>query len=457
MLDIHLYNTFTRKIELFKPLTAHKVGIYHCGPTVYDDAHIGNLRAYIFADILRRTLEYNKYTVTQVINITDVGHLSTDADSGEDKMTRALVRLNKPFTLEAMLEVGTIYTEHFKSDLQALNIESPHHLPRASEHIAEDVALISRLENKQLIYRTSDGVYFDTEKFGTYGALGGLNKDPESTLSRTEQNTEKRNPRDFALWKFNTTLGWESPWGKGFPGWHIECSAMSTRYLGAKFDIHTGGIDHIPTHHNNEIAQSEGAGDPFAQLWMHNEFLTISDSKMAKSDGNFLTLKSLTEKGYSPIAYRYLILSAHYRTRINWSFEALDGAQNTLQRLYSFFKTLPESGETQRDYLERFTEEINTDLDTPRTLATVWELVKDENVSPADKRATLLNFDSVLGLRLGEQEELIVPEAVSQLVADREMARLKKDFASADTLRSHIQKKGFDVKDTKNGPEIIPF
>lgn len=287
---LYLTNTLTKQKELFVPLNEKNVGMYNCGPTVYDYAHIGNLRAYVFADILRRTLEYAGYTVNQVMNITDIGHLSSDADDGEDKMTRGLKREGKPLTLEAMKELADFYAEAFKKDLSWLNIEMPHHMPKASEHIAEDIALIQKLEARGFLYTTSDGVYFNTEKDPHYGKLGGLS-DINEAQARIHAQSEKKSPRDFAVWKKNDVLGYESPWGKGFPGWHMECSAMSMKYLGETFDIHTGGIDHIPVHHNNEIAQSENAtGKPYVRTWLHNAFVTVPSGKMAKSEGTGLTL-----------------------------------------------------------------------------------------------------------------------------------------------------------------------
>ena len=406
---LKLFNTLTRKKEEFKPIKSGEVGLYNCGPTVYNYAHIGNLRAYVFTDTLRRTLEWNDYKVKQVMNITDVGHLVNDADSGEDKMTKALLREGKPMTLEAMKEVAEKYTKAFVDDLKALNIEMPAELPRASEHITEDIEIIKKLEEKGFAYKISDGVYFDTAKFPDYGRLGAVNKASLKEGARVEVNPEKKNPADFNLWKFSAqggsasggNLGWDSPWGKGFPGWHIECSAMSRKYLGQPFDIHTGGVDHIGTHHNNEIAQSEAAfGVSLANIWMHNEHLNVVEGKMAKSGENFLTLDSIVKKSFSPLAYRYYLLGANYRTPMMFSWEAVEAGGNTLTRLIASLASMPDDGKINSDYEKRFSDAINDDLNTSDALSVLWELLRDEKAEPADRRATVLKFDEVLGLDL---------------------------------------------------------
>jgi len=459
--------------------------MYNCGPTVYDRAHIGNLRAYVFADTLRRTFEYAGFSVKQVVNITDVGHLTSDADAGEDKMSKALARENLPMTLSAMHDVGTKYMLAFIEDLKELQIELPTEMPRASDNIAEDIELIKKLEKKDFIYTTSDGVYFDTSKFKGYGKLGGLftDKPKVETKSRIAVNTEKKNPVDFALWKFshaNTeeVLGWDSPWGKGFPGWHIECSAMSQKYLGQPFDIHTGGIDHISVHHNNEIAQSEAAYDTtLANYWMHNEFITLRNAKMAKSDGpstgsgqgGFLTLESLQQEGVSPLAYRYWLLTAHYRSPANFTFEAVKAAQNALIRLLATVssysnQTLP--GTIIPAYKARFETHIADDLNIPQALALVWELAKDDTQKPEDKRATIIDFDRVLGLNVavvdhlhdehnhdhGDHEE--TPFEIIALAEAREEARQSKEWEKADALRKEIEKRGFSIVDEDKGYEV---
>jgi cysteinyl-tRNA synthetase len=451
---MRFYNSLSHSIEEFKPIREGSVGMYHCGPTVYDYAHIGNLRSFVFADLLRRTFEYEGFEVEQVMNITDVGQLSSDADEGEDKMTKGLLREGKPITLEAMIELGSFYASKFKEDLNRLNILPPTHMPKASEHIREDIELISELEAKGFTYTTSDGVYFDTSKDPQYGKLGMLS---ESMESRIGENTEKKNSRDFALWKLNASMGYKSPWGSGFPGWHIECSAMSKKYLGESFDIHTGGIDLAPIHHNNEIAQSENAcGCEFVHYWLHNEFVNVDGEKMAKSGGNILTLRTLEEKGYSPLAYRYFLLQSHYRSKTSFTFEALDSAENAYRKLKEFFATLPLGGKVDSSYKAKFDNAIETDLNTPEALATLWTLVKDEEVSPGDKRATLLQFDKVLGLNLDKNEYEVtnVPEDVQVLLKLRDTARLEKDFTRSDELRDEIRQKGFEVKDTPEGQEL---
>jgi cysteinyl-tRNA synthetase len=394
---IKLSNTLSGEKEVFTPLQDNKVGMYNCGPTVYDYVHIGNLRAYLLADIIRRTFEFNGYEVNQVINITDVGLLSNDDVDGEDKMTLGLKREGKPITLEAMKELAYFYTERFTENLIALNIQLPHVMPKASEHIKEDISFIQILEQKGCAYKISDGIYFDTSKDPHYGKLGGISTDDKH--ARVEGNSEKRNFRDFALWKFNSSLGFESPWGKGFPGWHIECSAMSEKYLGTHFDIHTGGVDLASIHHNNEIAQSECAhGNTFVNYWLHNAFVNIDGGKMAKSQGNFLRLQSLIDKGLSPLSYRYWLLTAHYRSPISFSWEAVTNAQNGYNNLISHIQSLPDGGHVDDNYHALFKGFINDDLDTPKAIALMWELLKDEEINTENKKATLLDFVKVLGL-----------------------------------------------------------
>lgn len=452
-----LYNTLTRTQEPFEPIAAPKVGMYNCGPTVYDRVHIGNLRAYVFSDTLRRVLAANGYDVLQVMNITDVGHLSSDADSGEDKMTKGLKREGLPMTLEGMRELAERYTKAFEEDLAALNILHPQELPRATDNIPEQIDIIKRLEEKGFTYVIDgDGVYFDTAKDAGYGKLGGLT--PLEDIRADAGGTSKHGPRDFALWKFNTQLGWESPWGKGFPGWHIECSAMSMKYLGETFDIHTGGIDHIPVHHNNEIAQSENAtGKPFARFWLHNAFLNIDNEKISKSLGNALVLSTLQEQGITPLAYRYWLLTGHYRSEINFSLDALSAAQTAYTKLIERVRELGDDIGTVHDgYYEQCMNAVNNDLGTPQAIAVLWEVLKDTNVSPADKKATLLAFDVVLGLQLDAVEAVTVSDDIQSLLDARAKAREEKDWATSDALRVDIEKLGFDVKDTPDGQKLIP-
>lgn len=456
--NIYLYNTLTRTKEPFTPIHAGRVGIYNCGPTVYDRAHIGNLRSYVFADILRRTFEYNNYAVNQVINITDVGHLTSDSDDGDDKMSKALIRLGMELDLTSMRKVGDIYFDKFVADLKSLHIELPESFPKASDHITEDIDLIKELEKKGFSYTTSDGVYFDTSKFPSYGQLGNRKIEDQKEGSRVNVNTEKKNPIDFALWKFNPDLGWDSPWGKGFPGWHLECSAMSRKYLGQPFDIHTGGIDHISIHHNNEIAQSEAAyGETLANYWMHNEFVLLDNNKMAKSSGGFITLETLIESSVSPLAYRYWLLTAHYRSPTSFTVETVKAAQTALIRLITTIRDYPQGGTVNDIYKKAFTDFINDDLDTPKALALVWELIKDKDVNDADKRATLADFDKVLGLDLSNItpiDEEVVPIEVQALAEAREEARREKDWVKADALRDEIAYRGFEIIDTEGGIQI---
>ncbi len=396
-----LHNTLTGQVEEFKPIETGKVGMYHCGPTVYDYVHIGNLRSYVFADILRRALAQDGYEVNQVINITDIGHLTSDADTGDDKMVKGLKREGLSLTLEGLKELATKYEEAFKKDLKALNILTPNHFPRATDYLAQEIKLIQQIIENGYGYTLPSGVYFDATALASYGKLGGLTPLDESKARVDSEG--KKSSRDFVLWKISQDdhLGFESPWGIGFPGWHIECSAMSRELLGQPFDIHTGGIDHIPVHHNNEIAQSEAAyGTTLANFWLHNEFLTVADGKMAKSEGNFITLSSLTEKGFSPIAYRYFLLMAHYRTPVTFTWEALEAANNAFEKLKRFVGPLSTIGKVDAAYKARFMEKIENDLNTAQGLAVLWTLVKDKEITPEDKLATLMEFDKVLGLGL---------------------------------------------------------
>ncbi len=455
MAVIKFHNTLSGRKEVFEPITAREVRMYNCGPTVYNYVHLGNLRSGVFSDVLRRTLEYNNFQVTQVMNITDIGHLRSDADEGEDKMTGALRREGKPLSLESLKDLADFYTSSFLVDLNKLNIERPTIMPKASENIAEDLALIARLEQKGFVYSTSDGVYFDTSKDPQYGKLGGLNL--KETESRVGQNPQKRQGADFALWKFNSELGWESPYGKGFPGWHIECSAMSMKYLGETFDIHTGGIEHIPIHHNNEIAQSESAsGQSLANYWLHHGHITIDGQKISKSLGNDVYLKDLEVKNISPLAYRYWLLTSHYNTAANFTYEAVNGSQAALTRLSSHLSSSL-SGKISEEYRQKFLAFINDDLDTPKALALVWDLLKDPQISEDDKRATILDFDRVFGLDLEKgnlPEAFQIPAEIRRLAEDRQLARLNKDWQKSDQLRQQIQENGFGIRDTEDGYKI---
>lgn len=395
-MTLKLHNTLTGKAEEFSPLEEGKVGMYHCGPTVYDYVHIGNLRSFLLGDILRRTCEYLGYEVKQVMNITDVG-IGGNNDEGEDKIISGLKREGREITMENMTKLTEDYTEYFKKDIGAMNIKMPHFLPKASEHIAEDIEIIQKLTAKGFTYKTEDGIYFDTSKDSHYGKLGKLGKETESRI----ENSAKKNPRDFALWKLNANLGYPSPWGQGFPGWHIECSAMATKYLGPSFDIHTGGLDLAPVHHNNEIAQSENAcGCEFARYWIHNEFVNVPEGKMAKSEGTSITLKALAEKGFGPLAYRYFLLMAHYRTPVTFTWEALEAAQNAYNKITKLVASLPDGGKANEDYQKQFIEKIENDLNTPQALALLWTMMKDKDISPEDRKATAQDFCRVYGLGL---------------------------------------------------------
>ncbi|MDB5204149.1 MAG: cysteinyl-tRNA synthetase [Candidatus Taylorbacteria bacterium] len=451
MNEIWLSNTLGKEKQKFTPINPKEVKLYSCGPTVYNYAHIGNLRAYVFADTLKRTLKYNGFNVKHIMNVTDVGHLTSDADQGDDKMVKALKREGKEMNLENMRSIANFYFEAFKTDLEKLNIELPSAFPFASDHIKEDIEMIQTLLQKDFAYKTTDGIYFDTTKDTHYGRLGGIAEDNDH--GRIESNTEKKNYRDFALWKFadGTGLGFVAPFGNGFPGWHIECSAMIEKYLGTPIDIHTGGIDHIPVHHNNEIAQTECAtGHNLANFWMHNAHITIGEDKMAKSGDNFLTLETLSKNGVHTLAYRYWLLTARYSTRVDYSLDAIKSAQVAYEKLHAHFNSLSNgNGVVNTEYKERFIEAVNNDLDTPKALAIVWELVKDGELNQADRKATLTDFDKVLGLMLGSviKENIEIPEDVQKLIEERKIARENKDWTKADELRNQIQSKGFEIKD----------
>ncbi len=454
-MKLHLFDTYTRAVREFVPLRPGAAGMYACGPTVYDYAHIGNLRTYIFEDILRRVLEYNGFKVRHVMNITDVGHLVSDADTGEDKMEKGAKR-----TGLSAWEIARLYTEAFQSDLKALNILDPTIWCRATDHIPEQIRDIEAMEQKGFTYRTADGIYFDTSKLPDYGHLARLDAAGLQAGARVEQG-EKRHPTDFALWKFSPPdsvrqMEWDSPWGKGFPGWHIECSAMSAKYLGEQFDIHCGGKDHIPVHHSNEIAQAEACyGTRLANYWLHGYFLELDQGKMAKSAGEFLRLQSLSDRGYDPLAYRYLCLTAHYRGDLKFTWESLDGATTALARLRNACHDWATPGAPDQDYLTRFLDLINDDLNTPRALALVWELVHSQ-LSESTRKATLLSFDQVLGLKLADWQpvEAVIPETIQALAHARDLARAEKRWQDADALRGEIAAAGYTIEDTPAGSRV---
>ena len=487
---LRLYNTLTRKLEEFRPLNPPTVTYYSCGPTVYDFAHIGHARTYVFADILERVLIFNGYKVKRVMNITDVGHLTSDSDTGEDKMELASRRSGKGAQRgkKTVWEIAKFYTEDFLKMSKKLNIRKPEIVCRATDNISSMIRIIELLEKKGFTYRIKDGIYFDTSKFPKYGELTGssFNQLQKSLKAgaRIEVVEGKKHPTDFALWKFTPRgvkrqMEWDSPWAppgvrgkvRGFPGWHIECSAMSMKFLGETIDIHTGGVDHIPIHHTNEIAQSEAAtGKRFVKYWLHADHLLVEGEKMSKSLGNFYRVTDLEKKGFSPLSLRYLFLTASYRTQMNFTWKALTAAQSALDNLYdqiSDFRfqisdkkrmSLSEGKlEKINNYRDKFTAAINDDLNMPKALATTWEVVKS-NIPPGDKYDLLLLFDEVLGLGLKElrikKQELRIPKEIMELMDKREILRKEKKWAEADEIRKDLEKKGYVLEDTPTGTKV---
>ncbi|HSF82608.1 MAG TPA: cysteine--tRNA ligase [Anaerolineales bacterium] len=455
-MELQLFDTYTRKIRKFEPINPARVGLYTCGPTVYDYAHIGNLRTYIFEDILRRVLEFNGYSVMHVMNITDVGHLVSDADTGEDKMESGSRRTGK-----TAWQIAEEYTEAFRKDMQLLNLIEPTIWCRATDHIQEQIDFIQCIEAKGYTYKTSDGMYFDTSKMEDYGYLARIDIEGLQAGSRIEMG-EKRHVTDFALWKFSPKgekrqMEWDSPWGVGFPGWHIECSAMSKKYLGEFFDIHCGGEDHIMVHHTNEITQTEACyGTRLANYWMHGYFLQIEAERMSKSSGDFLRLQNLLDLGYDPLAYRYFCLNAHYRTKLNFTPEGMTGAATSLDRMRKTVFEWGEPGLVDEEYIDLFMRRINEDLNMPQALAVAWELLKSD-LPPSTKKATILVFDKIFGFRLSEWKPLgmsEIPETILSLVERRQVARLAKDWELADKLRAEIVSAGFEIEDTISGPQL---
>ncbi|MBX2866898.1 cysteine--tRNA ligase [Candidatus Kaiserbacteria bacterium] len=468
---LSLFNTETRRKDIFTARKNREVTMYTCGNTVYDYAHIGNLSSFLMPDILRRVLREHGYEVKHTINFTDFGHLTDDGDAGEDKMMKALKREGKAVTLSAMRDVADVYINAFKEDMDALNMLTPTTYARASDYVREQIALVKTLLDKGYAYETSDGVYFEVSKFPTYGRLGNVDINKIREGARVEANPEKHHPADFALWK-KGMLGWDSDWGKGFPGWHIECTAMIFSTLGKQIDIHTGGEDLQHTHHNGEIAQAEAiTKKKYVNYWLHTAFITIDNKKFAKSEGNGITLRHLMDKGYTPDTYRYWLLSRHYRTQANFSFEALDGAKQALFRLkrHFFEEYLPkakERGDVRVVYWNRFMDALNDDLDTPKALAVLWNLIKDTEVPVEDKVATLLRMDSILGIGLSDTPDKArrelgiinvedIPQDVQELMTKREEARKKKDWDEADRLREELNMKGYSVEDTPEGAKVV--
>ncbi len=457
-----LYNTRTRKKEEFVPIEKGKVGMYCCGPTVYWHQHIGNLRTYVFEDVLRRVLEYKGYEVEHVVNVTDVGHLTSDADEGEDKLMKAIKREGLPMTEESMHKIADMYFSEFKDDLEKLNIKMPDVWCKATDHITDMIHQIERIQENTYTYKTSVGLIFDTGKFEDYADFANLKLEDQEEGARGKGDSERRNPSDFALWLTNQPnhiMQWDSPWGRGFPGWHIECSAMSMKYLGEQFDIHCGGKEHIPVHHTNEIAQAEAATGkkPWVKYWLHAEWLVLQHGKMSKSEGTIYTLTNLMEKGYDPLVYRYFCFNAHYRSPLTFSFEAMDGAKNSFKKLENRFMEIKENQKgdiVENDYQKRFEERIYDDLDMPGALSLLWQLVKDPDVSNTQKYETILQWDKVFGFGFAEWEREEIPEEIKLLVEKREKAREDKNWGLADKLREEIRGKGFHVEDTSDGSVV---
>ncbi len=454
-MPLRLYNTLKRKKEIFKPLKNKKVGIYTCGPTVYWYQHIGNLRSYIFPDILKKVLKSQGYKVKHIINVTDVGHLTSDADTGEDKIEKAAKKEGK-----TAKGIADYYFKILKQDLKKINVSEPDIWPKASEHIKEQINLIKKLEEKGYTYKTSDGIYFDTSKLKDYGKLASLNVKGIQAGKRISLG-EKKNKTDFALWKFSEKPGirqqeWKSLWGLGFPGWHIECSAMSMKYLGKSFDIHTGGEDHIQVHHTNEIAQSESAtGKQFVKYWLHGAFLTNKGEKVSKSTGGLYTLSEIEKKGYNPLDLKYFYLSAHYRKPLEFSFQALDYARNSLKRLKEIISKLDKGKKTNKKNIElawkQFLEFLNDDLNFPKAVSYMWDILRDNRLNDPEKYKLVLKFDEILCLDLDKEEKIKIPKEIKKLVKEREVLRRERNFAEADKIREKINKFGFVIEDTKKG------
>ena len=460
-MDLYFYNTLTKQKEKFEPLDSKEVRIYSCGPTVYKDATIGNMRTNIFQDVLRRVLRYNGYKIKHVMNITDVGHLVSDGDEGEDKMLKSAREEHK-----TPLEIAEHYTKLFFDDLKALNVETPEVVCKATDHINEMLEYVRELIKNGYAYETSTAVYFDISKLDKYPVLSNLNLEEQKAGARVEVDKEKKNPYDFALWikaPENHLMKWDSEFGPSYPGWHIECSAMGRKYLGEQFDIHTGGIDLIPTHHENEIAQSKGAtGKIPARYWMHGEYLLINGGKMSKSLGNVYLVKDIKEKGYEPLAYRLFSYSCNYRNKLNFTWEGIESAQKSLERLRGSYKAhlngADNLDEKDREKLvkieENFHKAINDDLNMPLAMSYVWEAARFEKKSP-EVAKMLAKFDTILGIDIDKQEEQKeIPQEISELLEQSRKARENKDWAKSDEIRDLISEKGYIVKDTKNGQEI---
>ncbi len=457
--SVKIYNTLTRQKEEFVPLVPGKVTMYTCGPTVYNYAHIGNLRTYIFMDILRRTLKYNGYKLQNVMNITDVGHLVSDEDEGEDKMIKGAREQQK-----TPWEIAEFYTDVFMKDIETLNIEKPEIIPKATDHISEMISFVAGLQEKGYAYETSDGIYFDISKFPGYGKLSRLNLEEQMAGARVEVNDEKRHPADFALWKKapkEHIMQWESPWGMGYPGWHIECSAMSRKYLGDRFDIHTGGVDHIPVHHENEIAQSEALlGHPSANYWMHGEFMMVNNGKMSKSFGNCYTIADLREKGFDPLAFRYMCLNAHYRNKLNFTWDVMQASQVSYDRFIEGALQHKEGTavipkDVLDSFLADFEDAINDDLNIPKALGIAWNMVRYPEKSN-DIYNLLLKTDTIFGLGIMDaeskaQDQPQLDAEIERLIEERQQARKEKNWKLADEIRDKLKTMGIELMDTPQG------
>ena len=461
---LRFYNTLSRQKEEFKPLNPKYVTMYSCGPTVYSYAHIGNLRTYIFMDLIRRTLKLSGYKIKGVMNITDVGHLMADSDDGEDKMAVAAKKQNK-----TPWEIAEYYSKIFFEDLQKLNIGRPEIIAKATEHIDDMIKYVQNLESHGFSYETSDGIYFDIAKFPNYGCLSRANLDDQLAGARVEVNDEKRHPADFALWKKADPLHimqWQSPWGMGYPGWHIECSAMSQKYLGKTFDIHSGGVDHIPIHHENEIAQNEAiTGEKSVNYWIHGEFMLVDNGKMSKSLGNTYTIAQLEEKGYSPLDFRFFCLNTHYRKKLNFTFDGLDAAKVSRERLMQALalhkaSSAPTNPDTIAKYKQDFHAAIEDDINIPLALGLLFTAIKEPKSKDIYELA--LYFDKALGLSLDKlpapkEETIDVPEEVMALVEKRKQAKKDRDFDLADQIRAEITALGYNVLDTREGVKVTPI
>jgi cysteinyl-tRNA synthetase len=455
---LKLYNTLTRKKEIFKPINKKEVKVYGCGPTVYWYQHIGNLYRYVWEDYLIRILKYNGYKVNHIINVTDIGHLTSDADEGEDKMIVAIRREGLELNENSMLKISKKYFDAFLNDLRKLNFQEPNHWPKATEHIREQIELITRLEKKGYTYKTEQAVYFDVSKFKDYGGLSGQKLEEKKNGARENvvADKEKKNPQDFALWFFTVghfkdhVMKWNSPWGVGFPGWHIECSAMSMKYLGEHFDIHTGGQEHIPVHHTNEIAQNEGAtGKKVVKYWMHMQWLIIDGGKMSKSLGNIYLLSDLEEKGFSALDFKYFCLTGYYRKPLNFNLENLKSAKNSYERIKNLISNIKDDKNLNKIYLSKFEKAINDDLNMPKALQVLWNLVRDKKAK--GKYQTIKKMDEVFGLNLLKKENIEIPVEIKKLIDQRENARKGKNWKLADEIRGKINKLGFVIEDTDKG------